>query len=167
MALKVYVDNDVLSGRRKRDLKPQENEALDRLVELRRQGRVIFFVSDLHSRDAAALPDAVRREQESIIESWQHVEFVQDHHFYGPYRNDYSGSHVVPLVADDPDVRKLQDLGLERNDAHHIMLALRSACGAFLTCDEKTILNRRVAVEAMFPIKLVLPSELVQRRLWE
>jgi hypothetical protein len=128
---------------------------------------VILLVSDLHSHDAARLPDAVRREQNSILESWPHVEFVQDHHFYGPYRNDYHGSRVLPLVADDPVARQLRDLGLERNDAHHIMLALRSACAVFLTCDERTILNRRVAVEATFPIKLRPPSELVQQRLWE
>jgi hypothetical protein len=37
-----------------------------------------------------------------------------------------------------------------------------SECAVFVTCDEATILRYRAQVEAEFPIRLVLPSELVR-----
>jgi hypothetical protein len=43
------------------------------------------------------------------------------------------------------------------------MLAIKRECAAFVTCHEATILKYRAQVEAEFPIRLMLPSEFIQR----
>ena len=43
------------------------------------------------------------------------------------------------------------------------MLAIKRECAAFITCDEATILKYRTLVEAEFPVRLMLPSEFIQR----
>ena len=56
----------------------------------------------------------------------------------------------------------LRQIGLDRTDAHHLMLAIRAECDIFLTCDKKTILNQRCEIESKFPsIKPKTPLELV------
>ena len=50
----------------------------------------------------------------------------------------------------------------DRLRGHHVMVAIRSGCGYFVTCDERSILKFRVSVEGRYPqIKLRKPSELV------
>ena len=68
-----------------------------------------------------------------------------------------------PLIEDDAIARSLREIGLDRLDAHHVMLAIRRECAVFTTCDEKSILKYRTQVEAAFPIRLMLPSEFIQR----
>ncbi len=68
---------------------------------------------------------------------------------------------VSPRIEDDPVAKRLREVGLDRRDAHHVMLAIRSKCVVFVTCDEETLLKYRTEVEAEFPIRLRLPSELV------
>jgi hypothetical protein len=48
-------------------------------------------------------------------------------------------------------------------DTHHVMVAIKRECAAFVTCDEAAILKYRTQVEAEFPIRLMLLSELIER----
>jgi hypothetical protein len=73
-----------------------------------------------------------------------------------------SGFTTYPLIEDDPVARRLREIGLDRLDAHHVMLAIKRECAVFVTCDEATILKYRAQVDAEFPIRLTLPSKLVR-----
>jgi hypothetical protein len=72
------------------------------------------------------------------------------------------GFTTHPLIEDDVVARRLREICIDRLDAHHVMLAIKRECVVFVTCDEATILKHRAAVEAEFPIRLMLPSELVR-----
>ncbi len=61
-----------------------------------------------------------------------------------------------------PTSRALRKPGLDRTDAHHVMLAIREHCKFFITCDARSILKYRNDIEAEFPaIKLRQSSEVV------
>ena len=172
---RIYIDNDVVSGFRRRDLKPEELSAIDTLTALAVTGSISLFVSAVHDREAAPLPEQYRQEQQKILATFPAVEFAEDHRLLG-FNMVYSGPGGTggfithPLIEDDTVARRLREIGLDRPDAHHVMLAIRRQCAVFVTCDERTILNHRGAVEVVFPIHLMLPSELlrdIQQRLQE
>ena len=161
--MKIYIDNDIVSGFRRRDLKPDSLAGIDELKAMADAGTVMLVVSAIHDREAALLPDQYREEQMKILALFPRVEFADDHHLYG-FNNllvggDRSRFVTSPLFEDDAVARRLREIGLDRVDAHHVMLAIKRECAAFVTCDEATILKFRTQVEAEFPIRLMLPSE--------
>ena len=146
--------------------RPEENEAIRVLKEWSDVGRITLFVSDVHDRERP-LPAQYRDAQDAIRASLPRVEFADDHRLYG-FNTMYSGPGGTrgfithPLIEDDTVAHRLREIGLDRLDAHHIMLAIRRECDVFATCDQDTILKYRAQVEAEFPIRLRLPSELVR-----
>jgi hypothetical protein len=120
----------------------------------------------VHDRERP-LPEQYRDAHEAIRAALPRVEFADDHQLYG-FNTMYSGAGgrggftTHPLIEDDPVARRLREIGLDRLDAHHVMLAIKRECAVFVTCDEATILKYRTAVEKEFPIHLMLPSELVR-----
>jgi hypothetical protein len=114
------------------------------------------------------LPEQYREAHEAISRVLPRVEFIDDHRLYG-FNTVYSGPGGTggfithPLIEDDAIARRLREIGLDRLDAHHVMLAIKRECDAFVTCDEATILKYRPQVEAEFPILLMLPSEFIGR----
>ena len=169
--MKAYIDNDVVSGFRRRDLKPDELAAIDTLKVLAETGSISLVVSAVHDREAAPLPEQHREEQTKILALFPRVEFADDHRLYGFNTVDSGrgGFVTYPLIEDDAIARRLREIGVGRGDpdggrqdAHHVMLAIRRQCIVFATCDEATILKHRAQVEAEFSIRLMLPSELVR-----
>jgi len=164
VSVKAYLDNDVVSGFRKRDLKLEDLAAMTRLKGLADKGRISLVVSAIHDHEAAPLREQYRKEQQEILAIFARVEFADDHRFYGMNLIDLGtrGFIANPLVEDHPIAQRLRKIGLERRDAHHVMLAVRRECDWFVTCDVRTILKYRLAVEAAFPIRLRRPSELLR-----
>ncbi len=161
--MKVYADQNVVSALRRWHQRPEENAATRVLKEWSKSDRITIAVSILHDREAARLPEEYKRQQQEITELLPKVEFVEDSNLLGFNVQDYgrAGMMVNPVMEDNPITRRLQQIGLDRVDAHHVMLAIRGGCQVFVTCDEDTILKYRAHVEAEFPIRLMLPSELV------
>src|SRR5262249_45348679 len=89
------------------------------------------------------------------------VTYADDHKLLGYYNitDQLGGFSVSPLIEDDATSRKLRGIGLDRTDAHHLMLAVASGCTVFLTCDVRSILKHRGKIEAQYPIKVLRPSE--------
>ena len=146
--------------------RPEENEAIRVLKEWSDVGRITLFVSDVHDRERP-LPAQYRDAQDAIRASLPRVEFADDHRLYG-FNTMYSGPGGTrgfithPLIEDDTVAHRLREIGLDRLDAHPVMLAIRRQCVVFVTCDEGHDLEVSRAVEAQFPIRLMLPSELVR-----
>ena len=126
-------------------------------------GQITLVVSAVHDREAAT-PEQYREEQAKILALFPRVEFEDDHRLLGfnTMLSGRGGFTTHPLIEDDPVARRLREIGLDRLEAHHVMLAVRRECAVFVTCDEDTILKHRTRVEAEFPIRLKLPSELVR-----
>ena len=164
--MKIYADHNVVIALHRQDQRPEENEAILLLKEWRDDGHITFFVSAIHDRETAP-PEQYREAQAAMLALFPRVEFADDHLLYG--FNTLLAGHggrsrfvTYPLFEDDAVARRLREIGLDRLDAHHVMLAIRRQCVVFITCDEATILNRRALVEAEYPIRLMLPSALVR-----
>jgi predicted nucleic acid-binding protein len=165
-AIKVYADQNVVSALWRWHQRPEENAAIRVLKEWSDAGRITLHVSDVHDREQR-LPEQYREAHEAILAVLPRVEFADDHQLLG-FNTMYAGPGgrggftTHPLLKDDKVARRLREIGLDRLDAHHVMLAIRRECAVFVTCDVATILKYRAQVEAEFPIRLMLPSELVR-----
>ena len=167
-SVRVYADHVVVAALWRWDQRKEENAAIHMLKEWSDTGQITLVVSDVHYRERP-LPEQYRHAQDAILAVLPRVEFVEDHQLIG-FNTMYSGAGgrggftTHPLIEDDAVARRLGDIGLDRLDAHHVMLAIRRQCVVFVTCDEKRILRHRTRIEAEFPpIRLMLPSELVKR----
>ena len=162
--VKVYIDHNILSARTKQDMPDAEQDAIDKLSELSRQGALDLRVSELHRREFTAAEFPAKADVAEDYGSLPKVTFIEDHHLLGFNTvSDYLGGFTSsPLIEDDEYSVQLRKHGLDRTDAHHVMLAIRDDCSVFLTCDERSILRHRKQIEQAFPsIRLLKPTELV------
>lgn len=161
---KPYLDNCIVSAVVKGDF-PKEKEALEWLLNLYDTGKLDLWTSKvtLDELERHGMKEE-RDEMKALFDRLQRVPFVEDHKVLGfDSKWDHLGGVSNPLVEDDRDSRTLRQVGLDRTDAHHLMLAIRAGCDVFLTLDARTILNRRAQVEGQFIIRLMTPSEFVRR----
>jgi len=108
------------------------------------------------------VPIEHRQPFESHYAFLNQIPFVDDQRLEG--FNNFSDRYTCicsPMIEDDKTAVELRNLGIDRQDAHHIMLAIRGRCDVFLTCDRQTILSHRMPVQNSFPIRLFSPSELL------
>ena len=157
--MKAYLDTDIVSAIAKDDY-PKESAALDLLLASAEAGKVAIVASELTRKEIERYQGQQSKSIQRVYSLLGKVTFVEDHTVLGFHTDPYFGDSS-PLVEDDRISSTLRQMGLERTDAHHLMLAIRANCEVFLTCDEKTILSKRAPIEARFPIKLMKPSELV------
>jgi len=156
----VYLDTCVVSALA-REEKPTV-DAIYGLLEFHKTGRVRVLTSSVTRDEIDKIPEEHRRRHSVIYNLLADVSYIDQqrllgfHSQWGP-----SGGVACPLIEDDAVWVRLHRMGLDRTDSYHVMLAVRNGCDVFLTCDERTILNHRVEIEAAFPrIKLMQPSEL-------
>jgi hypothetical protein len=158
-----YLDNNVVCGVTKDDLPAGESDALTQLVQLHSERKVRVVTSELTRKEMEGWKGKNRPPAERVFYLLEKVEFLPDPEVVGFCNQwDRTGGWSYPLVGDDPVVRSLLDIGLDRTDAHHLMPAIKHNCEYFVTCDEKTVLKYKAAVEARYPqLKLLRPSEMV------
>ncbi len=163
ITMKAYLDTNILSAI-VRDDYPKESEALDKLLEFAEAGKVEIVTSELTRKEIERYQGQQSKSVQRVYRLVGRVNFLEDHKLLGFHSESYPwGGGSFPLVEDDRISSELRQIGLERTDAHHLMLAIRAGCEVFLTYDEKTILKHRTAIEGSFPIKLMKPSELGAR----
>jgi predicted nucleic acid-binding protein len=135
---KAYLDNNVVCGVTKDDLPAGEPEALTELVRMHSEGKVRVVTSELTRKEMAAWKGKNRPPAERVFYLLEKVEFLPDHAVVGFHNQwDRTGGCSYPLAGDEPVVRSLLAIGLDRTDAHHLMLAIKHHCEYFVTCDKK------------------------------
>ena len=162
--LKIYLDNNIVSGISKGDLRRSEMDALDQLLTSDERGEVDLFTSEVtHKEINQYEDDEIRADIEAIYFRLRRVEFLDDHRVLGFHiQSDQLGGSVSnPLVEDDLMARALREIGLHRMGAHHLMLAIKARCDVFLTCDEKTIIRFRHEIQEQFDISVLMPTEVI------
>jgi predicted nucleic acid-binding protein len=169
--MKVYLDTNIISALAKHDMPELTSRALMKLLDLSNMATFKLVTSEVARREIEKLehlpPDPSLDRDKWILgvmyRLLEKVEFIEDHTVLGFHNQwDRYGGVSYPLVQDDPTSSALRQIGLDRTDAHHLMLAIRAGCQVFLTCDKRTILNRRHEIESRFPtIKLKEPTELL------
>jgi hypothetical protein len=160
--MKVYPDHNVMSGIARQDLVEQELDALKKILEWYQASKLDLRISKIHYKELEGYGDQKRREDiKKLLAGYMNVPFVDDQELSGfHYQWTRQGGITYPRHEDDPIAKSLWGVGLDRPDTHHLMLAIRAECDAFLTLDERTILNRREAIEEQFPqIRLLKPTE--------
>jgi hypothetical protein len=157
------LDNKAVCDVTKNDLAASESEALTHLLRLHSEGKVRVVTSEVTRKETAVWKGANRPPAERVFYLLDKVEFIEDQILLGFHNHwDQTGGCSYPLIEEDSCSTELRQIGLDRADAHHVMLAIRNGCHYFVTCDAKSILKYRPAVEAMYPtIKLRKPSEVV------
>jgi len=160
---RAYMDQDLLSALVKRDM-PKEEDAsgLERLTRLSHDGRITLFVSDVHRREIHPFLFDRKEEVEQLYANSPKAPFVDDYTVLGgaTVADQYRGSVWYPLVADHPTSRKLREMGLDRTDAHHLVIAIQHGFKIFLTFD-RGIRRHRVEIEKAFQVRVLTPTELV------
>ena len=163
--MKLYLDNCIVSGVVKEDLCASEIKALEVILRLFREGSLDLRTSEVTRREFErhGCPQK-RKEFQEVYELLKQVPYVEDHEVVGFHSQwDHLGGVAYPLVQDDTTSSRLRQIGLDRTDAHHLMLAILARCQRFITTDRRTILKWRSQVEDRFPIRLLKPSAFVEQ----
>ncbi len=157
--LRVYLDNVAASGRILGDLVPDtEMESLRRIEGADVAGHLEMVTSRQSWREQERTRDPVKR---ATLESARgEVSVVATDHTVLGFSG---GSTTTPLVTDIVDGHLFDDLksiGLDDEDAKHLMYAVANGCQVFVTLDPD-FLGRRVALQVRCPsLRILKPSEL-------
>jgi predicted nucleic acid-binding protein len=166
--MKVYLDNNIVSAIAKDD-EPAESDALDRLLQAWRKGKVDLVTSELTLAEIKRYQDTrMRAAIERIFRLLEKVEIVRWDELVGMHSYGDARTWITsPLIENDPDYNALLALGLKVADAQHVFVAGKQACDTFLTCD-KGILLRAAGIKKIFPslMRVQRPSDLVASQEW-
>ncbi len=168
--MKAYLDYNLLCGIAKQDIGQEELDALEKIRERYKAGRLDLRISQVHHRELEPYGDLEMKENiKQLLSDFMEVPMIEDSELQDfNIQWDYRGGLIVsPRMEDDPICRELHQIGLSRRDANHLMVAARAGCDVFLTCDKRTILNRREEIERQLSgtqqIRLMKPSAFVKK----
>ncbi len=125
--MKVYVDNDVISTLRRQDPTRPEYGAILRLKAQSDSGEIMLFVSEVHDREAAPLRADRKQAQKEILALFPKAVLVEDQRLVG-FNNILSWRTMLtwPIHEEEPIAKRLREIGLDRFDAHHVMVAIQN-----------------------------------------
>ncbi len=159
--MKAYLDNDVVSAIVKEDFPAHDIQVLRQLMVFFDEGKVDLRTSKLILREIERYKGLKKTGMQEVYRRLNKVPFVEDHELLGFHSQwSHQGGVTWPLMEDDPTSSKVRQMGLERTDAHHLMLAIRAECDVFLTSDRK-ILNRSAQIKSQFSVRAMKPSAFV------
>jgi predicted nucleic acid-binding protein len=166
-AMKVHLDNVIVSGKVRGDLHPpEEMAAVHALAKADEKGQIEIYTS----RWSWAEQDRTRDDflRVKLKESRGEIEVVADDHrvlgFWNQEDPRFGTVSTNPMVTDIVDERLFSDLkkaGLSDCDARHLMYAIHNKCDRFVTLDTRDLLPKRSALAPLCQgTKIVTPSEL-------
>jgi predicted nucleic acid-binding protein len=161
--MKVYLDNNIVSAIAKDDT-PKESNAINLLLQAEENGKVDLVTSELTLREIERYQNIPKRQLvEGIYEGLAKVPIVRWDELRGMHSYGDSRSWITtPLIENDPDYTALLAHSLDVVDAQHLFVAIKNACGAFLTCD-RPVLHRAAAINSLLVQK---PSDFVASQGW-
>lgn len=166
--MKVYVDNNVISAKAKKEF-PDEIAALFELLKMFENGELELVTSEVTLREIEPYQGDAKGDMMKLYASLSKVPFIEDHivkdfhSAWGP-----QGGCSYPLVEDHPVSSRIRKILPQKNktrsriDAHHLTVAIEGKCDIFITCDRKTILNYREQIENNNAIRIMKPSQLLK-----
>jgi len=158
-----FLDHDMVSGLGKGDLPPEQLIALNLIMELYMAGKHALTTSEVSLRELVPYRGEYRPDIEKFYAALQKVPLVEDHELLGfNIQSDLYTFISSPLIEDHPVASGLRQMGLDRTDAHHVMLAHLAGCDVFLTCD-RGILHRATKINQRFSIEPMKPTALMDR----
>ncbi len=163
--VKAYLDNDIVSAIARND-KPDQSDALDRLLAAYEERRVDLVTSELTHQEIKNYKGNMRSPIERIFRLLAKVSIIRWDELIG-INSQIDAKTVInsPMIHNDPIYDKLLRMGVKTVDAQHMFMATKSACGFFLTCD-KGILSRSSAIGKLCGVTAQKPSDFVESQGW-
>ena len=157
--MKVYLDNNLVSAMGRQEHQ-SDLMALTKVFSLNEARLISLVTSEVTRREIEQYRSPSRPDIEKVYDVLVKVPLVEANLLVGFSSHwDHHGGWSSPLFENDPMWLQLRALRLDSTDAHHVMVAVRANCDAFLTVDKQTILRHRESIEKIFPIKLQTPSK--------
>lgn len=162
----VYLDNNIVCGTKKQDIFPhEEREALNLLLEHEKAGKIEMKVSRIAIQEI----DRTRNKElrEVLRRHYETFETVANEHKVKTFHNQsdqYGGFISYPImteILDEEVFFQLCQMGLERMDALHLVMAIFNKAEVFLTADPD-FFKLREEIRNRFSIRVMKPTELVK-----
>lgn len=153
---RAYLDTCLVSALVKQDIGAAELEALERLIEMNRQGEVSLACSSVVEDELAKLPEHIAERHLRMLKRFQDLPKVR---VGGVTRLGAAG---IPTA--NPRRRlweRLRECLPDEPDAQHVFVAATNRFGFLVTVDRKTMLSRADAVRAACGVRLVSPTGMV------
>jgi hypothetical protein len=162
--MRVYLDNVIVSGRVRGDLRSDQMTAVQKLVAADKAGQINFVTSKETEREQNRTTDPAIRSKLQADRSNVPLVEKQDRLLSFHFQQDQLGGFVTyPLISDIVDEELFANLrkeGLEEADARHLMYAISNGCDRFITTDPHFI-DRRERLKALCGSLIIqAPSEL-------
>ena len=156
-----YLDTNLFIGLVKRDLKPAEQEALERLLDFRESGAINLYRSRRTDEEIAnCADDEARAPEEEMLRRFEAVPEAGEYLVIGMLGTSRA-LRPVPGIQ-DADLASLRSMMRDDYDARHLFQAIRNGVDYFVTADVDAIVKRAGEIEAKFPtIRILTPSQLV------
>lgn len=167
MALKVYLDCDMISAKAKKDMPPEEQAALEAIDRAADAGECELCTSQVNAEEIALYRGKTKSAIEEIYQATPNVPYTERQTLLGI--NSYGDRYTwinSPMIEDNPDWVRARKLGLEDKDAHHVMLASQGRCGVLLTKD-RGLLYRTGMIEQQFKLRVMDPAALCKEMGWQ
>jgi hypothetical protein len=151
-----YLDTCLVSGLAERDIRPVELEALRTLLRAHKARRIALVTSHVTHEEIGRMSEAKRAPHEDVYALLEDLpEAVES-------RRLASLPLLLNSVTRDDDLfAELKTMVPDLDDARHLFQAIKNGADYFVTDDERTIVSRADKIEAHYPIKVRLPSQLV------
>jgi len=162
--LNIYCDTSSLFSNANKPTSQQEATAVLRLLQYHHQGKIRLSRSNVALRELERTGDPIQKN--ALLRDFLDLApIANDEKVLGfdTLHTDPCGGHITnPLVSDVQDeylVRRLEELGLPKQDAQHLAQAISNGVDVFLTRDDEHFLSKRRILGTQFRIKIRLPSE--------
>jgi len=169
MFLQVYCDTSSLFSNANRHRQPasqNEASAINSLLQYHRRRKMTLSRSNIALRELERTRDPIQKDA-LLHDFLELVPIANDEKVLGfdCIQTDLFGGHITnPLVSDVQDenlLRRLEALGLPKQDAQHLAQAISNGVDVFLTRDDEHFLSKREIFEQQFGIEIRLPSEML------
>jgi predicted nucleic acid-binding protein len=165
--MKVYLDNVIVSGMVRGDLRPpEEMTAVHILATADEKGQIEIYTSRWSWAEQDRTGDDSVRVK--LKESRGKIEIVaEDHRVLGFWNQDdprfgtFSTNPMVTEIVDERLFSDLKKVGMSDGDARHLMYAIHNKCDRFVTLDTGDLLPQRSDIAPLCRgTEIVKPSEL-------
>ena len=158
---KLYLDTCIISGIAKSDISDLELNTLTDLLKDFRLNKVDMVTSQIAKQEIEKIPEQYRFQHSETYKTLTEIPLSSSTFspFSGPFGGPFDRNRL-PVK----ELKELQSLLKDKDDAKHIYQAFRNKVNYFLTVDASTILNRAKEIFEICGVSVMLPSEYNSRR---
>lgn len=152
-AIRAYLDTCIVSGLAKGDLTAENEAALLQILQVRKNGSIELFTSEVARDEISKIPIEYRTKHSIIYALLADVALASTHHKIPPFKPGPMFRRKDQLLV------SLERLLPDASDALHVFQASKAGVPHLITVDRRTLLNHATAVFELCSVRLVTPIE--------